>query len=135
MIVEILGTWCPTCQDQAPVMVELYRQYRAQGLQILGVAYEYADTRELKERRIRDYKGEHGIDWEVIAAEETLDAVGTDGIAGLEGIEGIPVTIFIKRDGTVHAIYAGFSSPAAKAAHRKTKAEFHRLAAEIVGGK
>ena len=42
----------------------------------------------------------------------TLEELADDGLAGLSPIEGVPVTIFVKPDGTVHAVYTGFSGPA-----------------------
>jgi hypothetical protein len=53
---------------------------------------------------------------------------------GPTSAKGVPVTIFLNRDGTVHAIYRGFSGPATGEAHRKAKAEFERLTAEILDG-
>ncbi len=38
VIVDIIGTWCPTCHDAAPAMVDLSRRYRDAGLEIVGLA-------------------------------------------------------------------------------------------------
>jgi thiol-disulfide isomerase/thioredoxin len=29
VLVDVFGTWCPTCHDAAPALVQLYRKYRA----------------------------------------------------------------------------------------------------------
>ena len=36
MLVDVFGTWCPTCHDAAPVLVALDREYRERGLAIVG---------------------------------------------------------------------------------------------------
>ncbi len=43
VIVDIFGTWCPNCHDEAPLLEQLYRKYHTQGLVIVGLAYEYVD--------------------------------------------------------------------------------------------
>jgi thiol-disulfide isomerase/thioredoxin len=43
LIIDIFGTWCPNCHDEAPVLEKLYRKYHDQGLVIVGLAYEYID--------------------------------------------------------------------------------------------
>ena len=58
----------------------------------------------------------------------------TDASLGLTPIEGVPVAIFVKPDGTVHAVYTGFSGPATGAAHREAKAQFQKLTVEILDG-
>jgi thiol-disulfide isomerase/thioredoxin len=133
VIVDIFGTWCPTCSDHAPLLVDLYREHGPRGLEILGLACEYTDSREQAARRVREFKEKHGIEWEVLIADSTLEELASEGLAGLSAIEGVPVTVFVKPDGTVHAVYTGFSGPATGAAHREAKAEFRRLTAEILG--
>ncbi len=133
VIVELFGTWCPNCNDHAPVLVDLYREYGPQGLEILGLAYEYADSKERAERRVREFKAKHGVEWDVVIADSTLEKLADEGLAGLSPIEGVPVTIFVNPDGTVHAVYTGFSGPATGAAHQEAKAQFRKLTAEILG--
>ncbi len=124
----------PNCNDHAPVLVELYRKYRAEGLEILGLAYEYTDNQEYKERRVQEFKERHGVEWDIVIADSTLEDLAFNGLAGLEPIEGVPVTIFLNRDGTVHAIYSGFSGPATGDAHQEAIAQFEKLTAEILDG-
>ena len=134
VIVEIFGTWCPTCNDHAPLLVEIYREHGPQGLEILGLAYEAAGSSEYAERRVQEFREKHGVQWEIVIADSKLDELASEGLAGLTRIEGVPVTIFVKPDGTVHAIYTGFSGPATGAAHREAKAQFRKLTAEILDG-
>ena len=135
VIVELFGTWCPNCNDHAPLLVDLYREYGPQGLEILGLAYEYTDSLDSAERRVREFKEKHGVDWDVVIADSTLEKLANEGLAGLSPIEGVPVTIFVNPDGTVHAVYTGFSGPATGAAHEEAKAQFRRLTEEILGNR
>ena len=132
VILEIFGTWCPGCNDHAKVVAELYRKHHGQGLEILGLALELSSSPELKERRVREFKKRHGVEWEVLIAETTLEELAREGFAGLSKIEGVPITIFVNRDGTVHEIYTGFSGPATGEAYLEARAQFHQLTAEIL---
>ncbi|HYC31709.1 MAG TPA: TlpA disulfide reductase family protein, partial [Gemmatimonadales bacterium] len=40
VVVDVFGTWCPTCHDAAPTLARLWRKYHARGLEIVGLAYE-----------------------------------------------------------------------------------------------
>ena len=134
VIVEIFGSWCPNCNDLAPVLAELHRKHRAEGLEILGLAFEYSGAAD-NERRVRQFKDKHGADWEVVIVEENYEDLIKEGLAGLTSVEGVPVTIFVNRDGTVHAIYTGFSGPATGEGYTRARAQFETLTTEILRGK
>src|SRR5476649_278167 len=40
MILAIGGSWCPNCHDEAPFLTELYKDYKARGLEIVGLMFE-----------------------------------------------------------------------------------------------
>lgn len=134
VIIEIFGTWCPNCNDLAPLLAELYREHHADGLEILGLAFEYGDDEEYKERRVEAFERKYGISWDIVIMDVALEDLDGE-FAGLEPIEGVPVTIFLNRDRTVHAVYTGFSGPATGDAHQKARAVFRTLIAEIVSGR
>jgi len=38
--VTVGGSWCPNCHDEAPFLVELYKEFHARGLEIVGLFFE-----------------------------------------------------------------------------------------------
>jgi len=40
VILTIGGTWCPNCHDEVPFLVALYKQFHAQGLEVVGLNFE-----------------------------------------------------------------------------------------------
>ena len=65
VIVAIGGSWCPNCHDEAPFLMELYRQYRAQGLEIVDLSFEEGD--QLKDpTRLRAFIQKYGIEYPVL---------------------------------------------------------------------
>jgi thiol-disulfide isomerase/thioredoxin len=132
VVVEIFGTWCPNCNDLAPLLTELYARYRNQGLEMLGLAYELSDDEAYIQARLAAYREKHGVTWDVVLAPAAPERLLARGPAQLSSIEGVPVTIFLNRDRTVHAIYSGFLGPAAGAAHEEASARIRALTREIV---
>ena len=43
VLVNISGSWCPNCHDEAPFLASLYRKYRAKGLEIVTLSFEEPD--------------------------------------------------------------------------------------------
>ena len=74
---ELFGTWCPNCNDAAPVLAELKARYKDKGLQILGVAFEFLDDQGHVARQLSKYKKAHGTDWQII---QIGGAVGGTGL-------------------------------------------------------
>ena len=40
-LLDIFGTWCPNCHDEAPLLQWLYAKFHARGLEVVGLSYEY----------------------------------------------------------------------------------------------
>lgn len=132
VIVQVMGTWCPNCHDEAAALVDLYETHRADGLQILSLCYEYSDDGERSARQIDRFKERHGATWEFVAAGTSDKTKAAATLPALSSIKSYPTTIWVNPDGTVRAIHSGFSGPATGEKHEETLAEFARLTQEIV---
>ena len=67
VLVNITGSWCPNCHDEAPFLAALYRKYRAQGLEI--VALDFEEQEQLKDlTRLRAFIQHYGIEYTVLVA-------------------------------------------------------------------
>jgi thiol-disulfide isomerase/thioredoxin len=134
VVVDVFGTWCPTCHDAAPELVRLYRKYHGRGLEIVGLAYEVSGDTAIDRRQVRRYRQKFGIPFTLLLAgiNDTEAAAAT--LPQLQGFTSFPTTIFLGRDGKVRRIHAGFYGPAAGAQHDKQvsawEAEVERLLRE-----
>ena len=61
MLVDIFGTWCPTCHDAAPALVQLYRDYHARGLEMVGLAFEVTGDTAIDAPLVRRYRDKFAI--------------------------------------------------------------------------
>jgi len=132
VIIELFGTWCSNCNDLAPLLVDLYRRHREQGLEVLGLAYEMSADDAYRRERVAAYRAQHGVEWEVLIPKGPPEDLFAVGPAQVAPIEGVPVTLFLNRDRTIRAIYTGFWGPATGGTHEKAVATFQRLTKEIL---
>ena len=90
---NFFATWCPPCNEEAPAIDALAREYRARGVQVVGV-----DVLE-NARKAAEFARTHRLSYPVIVDDGTL----RDQYA----INGLPVHAFIDRDGVVRSIVVG----------------------------
>ena len=121
LLVEITGSWCPNCHDEAPFLAELYRKYRERGLEIVALDFEEpAQIADLM--RLRFFVYHYGIQYTVLVGGDPDDV--SKKIPQLVNLDSWPTTVFIGRDGLVKSIHAGFASPASGDFNGQLKAEF-----------
>jgi thiol-disulfide isomerase/thioredoxin len=130
VIVDFFGTWCPVCIDLTPQLVLLHKKYAAEGLQILSIALEPPGDNAETQRRLDEFRTQFGVTWP-FKIRYTDDFNGQVPPEVLDAT-GFPVTIFIRRDGTVADVHTGFISDAASDEHAAIVKRFDELAAEIV---
>jgi thiol-disulfide isomerase/thioredoxin len=121
VLVNITGSWCPNCHDEAPFLSELYKKYRDQGLEIVALSFEEAD--QLKDlARLRAFIKRYDIQYTVLVGGEPSEA--KDKLTQAVNWNSWPTTFFIGRDGLVRGVHAGFPSSASGDLYRQAKDEF-----------
>jgi thiol-disulfide isomerase/thioredoxin len=125
-MLDIFGTWCPTCHEAAPLLAELYRDYRSGGLEVVGLAFEVAGDSAVDAPQVRRYRDKYGLTFALLLGG-TSDVETVAGLLpGLDGFTAFPTTIFLGRDGRVRRIHAGFYGTVTGSAHTALRAEFRR---------
>lgn len=130
VIVDYFGSWCPVCMDLTPELVRLRAQHAAAGLQVLSIALEPEGDEAETRRRLEEFRAAFGVTWpfEIRFGDDFFAALPKE----LVDTTGFPVTIFVRRDGTVAGVHTGFISRAAGAEHAAIVTRFEELTAEIV---
>ncbi len=88
-IVNVWASWCVPCHDEAPLLLTLGKELRAQGVQMIGINQKDAPE------NARRFLGRYG---------NPFDIVGVDGNgrASIEwGVYGVPETFVVGRDGRI----------------------------------
>jgi peroxiredoxin len=96
LVIEFFATWCHSCRQSIPHLVEMNRRYGKRGLQILGLSAD-----EDGERVVKAFANEFSINYPLALAD---DAATVD-----YGIRSVPVLFFIDKKGKIADIYRGFS--------------------------
>lgn len=126
VLVDIFGTWCPTCHDAAPALVRLYHDYHARGLEIVGLAYEVTGDTAVDGRQVRRFRDKFAIPYPLLLAGINVTEETAATLPQLAGFTAYPTTLFLGRDGKVRRIQAGFFGPATGRQHARLVAEFRR---------
>jgi thiol-disulfide isomerase/thioredoxin len=132
VLVDVFGTWCPTCHDAAPTLVELWNEHHDEGLEIVGLAFEVTGDTAVDLRQLRRYREKFGIAFPLLLAGVNQTELAAATLPQLEGFTAFPTTVFIGRDGRVRRIHAGFYGPATGAQHEHLVTEFRRLVKELL---
>ncbi|MCU1234644.1 MAG: Redoxin domain protein [Candidatus Solibacter sp.] len=124
VVVAISGSWCPNCHDEAPFLEELYRQYRAQGLEVVALSFEEGEQLQSL-ARLRVFIKRYEIDYTVLVPGEPSQLA--EKLPQAENLNSWPTTFFLGRDGKVRGVHAGFAGRASGDFYAKTKHEITEL--------
>lgn len=98
ILLNFWATWCGPCRVEIPYLIELQKQY-ADDLVVLGVSVD--DPAE----KLTPYAAEMKINYPLLVGngrQDFQDAYGP--------FWGIPVTVFVGRDGVIHKKHSGIAS-------------------------
>ncbi len=124
VVVNITGSWCPNCHDEAPFLAELYETYRDLGLEIVGLSFEEEDQLE-DPTRLRAFIKEYDLGYTFLLAGVPDDV--TEKIPQAVNLNAFPTTFILGRDGRVRGVHAGFPSPASGAFYDDAREEVTTL--------
>lgn len=130
LLVTITGSWCPNCHEEAPLLREFYERYRARGLEIVALGFEYTGEVERDLRQLRRFAEKHKLTYPVLLAGATEEA--EQKLPQLDNFGAYPTTLFIGRDQRVRAIHAGFDGPSTGVLHKRLREEMTSLIEKLL---
>jgi cytochrome c biogenesis protein CcmG/thiol:disulfide interchange protein DsbE len=94
VLLDFWATWCTGCKKEIPWFVEFSKEYGEKGLVVIGVSLDEEGWKVL-----RPFLAEHPIPYTVV--------LGDEATAKQFGIDAMPDTFLIDRDGKIAAAYRG----------------------------
>jgi thiol-disulfide isomerase/thioredoxin len=122
-LVNIFGSWCPNCNDEAPLLAAWDRKYRDRGLEIVGLAYEFTGDAARDREMVRRFAKRYGIGYTLLLAGVSDKKKASATLPDLTRVVAYPTSVFIGRDGKVRKIYSGFAGPGTGAHYDKLRTE------------
>ena len=94
VILDFWATWCPPCKAEIPYFIELKAQYGDKDLVIMGAAMDDIN-------RVKAFYKDHGMNYPVAIANQDMGSA-------YGGIQGIPTTFVIDKEGYVREKFVGY---------------------------
>jgi thiol-disulfide isomerase/thioredoxin len=123
VVLTIGGTWCANCHDEVPFLMELYREFHAKGLEIVGLFFENDATLSVAGPRVLAFTKRYGVAFPILVPGTNQEADVAEKLPQLVNFAVYPTTIILARDGRVRRVHAGFASAATGDAHVQLKQE------------
>ena len=121
VLVNVTGSWCPNCHDEAPFLEALYKKYKALGLEI--VALDFEEPEQLQDPvRLRAFIKQYGLDYTYLLGGDTAEMNAK--IPQGKNLDSWPTTFILGRDGRVKEVHAGFPAKASGEFHDEMKQQF-----------
>jgi thiol-disulfide isomerase/thioredoxin len=138
VLLDVFGSWCPTCHEATPELLRIFRRYHPRGLEMVGLAFEATGDTAVDARQVRRYRDKFRIPFPLLLAGVNDSESMAAALPQLRDLSAFPTTIFVGRDGRVRRVHAGFHGLAAGPQHQRMVREFEqeieRLLQEHVNG-
>jgi len=95
VLVNFWATWCSPCRQELPLLNKIYTQYRSAGFMLLAVNVD--DNRRDAEAMLKRLD---------LRFPTLFD--GNKSVAKLYGVDTMPATLVIDRDGRVRFVHRGY---------------------------
>jgi thiol-disulfide isomerase/thioredoxin len=100
LLVNLWATWCGPCRLETPELVKLHKEFRAQGVEIVGLSTEDPeDSADAVREFVHNYNVDYRVGW---SGQEVA-------IILMQGRDAIPQSFVISRSGRVVKRFVGFS--------------------------
>ena len=108
MLINFWATWCGPCKVETPWLVDLRNQYAAKGFEILGISTDEIDRSDAKmfgetRKEIGDFVQKLHMPYPVLIEGDSLSKP-------YGGLDAMPTSFFVDRNGKIVAATMGISS-------------------------
>lgn len=132
VVVAIGGSWCPNCHDEAAFLSPYAKRRVAEGLEVIGLSFEYGDDPVRNARQVRRFAQRYGIGYPLLVAGAATPEATKKALPGIGGVKIYPTTLFIDRKGRLRTIHTGYAGPATGLLNQQAVREFDELVSSLL---
>jgi len=99
VLVNFWATWCPPCLTEIPELVKMQREYRKEGLQVIGITYPPEKFAE-----VRQFTARSKVNYPIVLGNESTKA-------SYSSSDVLPLTVVVDRTGEVREVIEGILLP------------------------
>lgn len=133
LIIDIMGTWCHNCLDEAPLLQQVYSDFKDKGLEIVGLSFEVTNDTSTAKKNLDIYRKRHQLTFPLLFCgsldPENVQAKIHDQ---LKDFFAYPTTIFVDRKGRVRHIHMGFKGPGTGEEYQREIELFYKYVRQLV---
>jgi thiol-disulfide isomerase/thioredoxin len=133
VLVNLTGSWCPNCHDEAPFLAALDARYRSRGLQIVGLDFEDADQLSSGTPRLKAFINRYKLNYTMLVVGERKDV--KEKLPQAVNLNAWPTSFFLGRDGKVRSVHVGFPSRGSAEFDAKARADISREIEQLLAEK
>lgn len=100
LLVNLWATWCGPCKAETPELVKLNKEFRSQGVEVIGLSTEDPDD---SEDDVRQFVHNFNVDYRVGWSGQKV------AVALMQGRDAIPQSFIISRTGRIVKRFVGFN--------------------------
>ena len=97
VVLDFWATWCPPCRAEIPGFVELQKQYARDGVVVIGVSLDQGEPAAVKK-----FAEKLGVNYPIVLGDQDI-------VRAFGGVESIPTTFIIDREGRIVSRHVGFT--------------------------
>jgi len=106
VLLDFWATWCGPCRESIPHLIQLYKAYRENGFEMIGISLDKGDAAV-----VRNFARSVDIPYPIVVA--------TEEVARDYRVTSIPTTFFIDKEGKIREKISGFNSMIAQQMNSK----------------
>jgi thiol-disulfide isomerase/thioredoxin len=110
-IVQIMGTWCPNCLDEARYFNTLFSRYNSRGLEIIAVAFERGPDIVSILKKLNKYKVDNEVEYTMLYGGASGSKNALAVFPYLDKVMSFPTAIYFDKNNNIRKIYTGFYGP------------------------
>ncbi len=101
VLINLWATWCGPCREEMPALVEMQDKYKDKDFEIIGLDTDEEETVEM----IQEFAQEMKLNYPLGYADGKM----FNQFVKLTGLQGIPQSVLVNREGKMTGIFTGGS--------------------------